>query len=133
MPGNDPVGYNCFYSFGKDFDLIFQKTFCTSLSVAFRWIWIKFNKLFVLSICKHHFVYLSLLIITTPLPLSAFKISSPLVSHSSLTTFLYLYGSFVLVHLSHLFLKFVLIFCNSFSGMLEISLSKLWKKTLNSV
>ena len=35
LPGDDPVGYNYLYSFGEKFDLIFCKTLCTFLSVAF--------------------------------------------------------------------------------------------------
>ena len=54
-------------------------------------------------------MYLFLFIITAPLPLSAFKIAVSLLSDSSLTTFLYLYGTFILVFLSHVFLRFVLL------------------------
>ena len=106
--------------------LYFCKTFCTFFSVAFVWSELSLTNWLVLSICKHLSVYLSLFIITTSLPLSAFKIPISLLSDSSLTNFLYLRGAFILVYLSQVFLSFVLISRNSFSEMLEMSFSKPW-------
>ena len=108
------------YSFGENFDYISVRH-----SVLFFCCFRLITNWLVLSICKHFSLYLSLFIITNPLPLSAFKIPISLLSDSSLTNFLYLYGAFILVYLSHVFLSFVLISCNSFSEMLEMSFSKL--------
>ena len=133
MPGNDPVGYHWLYLFRENFDLSFGKTFCTFLSFVFVGSELSVTIWFVLSVCKHFSMYLSLFIITTPLTLSAFKTAISLLSDSSLKTFLYLYGTFIFVYLSLVFLRFVLICRNSFYGTLEIPLSKIWKKTSNSV
>ena len=81
--GDDPVGYNCLYSFSENFDLIFGKTLCTFLSAVCVGSELSLRNWFVLSISKHFSVYFSLFIITALLPLSAFKIAISLLSESS--------------------------------------------------
>ena len=90
FPADKLVGYIRLYSLIKSFDLILRKAFCTFLSVVFVGSWFSFWNYSVSSSSIHFSWYLSLFMMTMPLPLSAFRTAMSSRFLSSFMIFLYL-------------------------------------------
>ena len=89
-------------------DLIFRSIFCTFLSIVFVGSLFSFWNWVVLRMSKHFFVYFLLSKITTPLPLSALRMTISFRFDNSFTIFVCLYGTFIFAYLSQVLSSFVL-------------------------
>ena len=85
-----PVGYIRLYLLIESFDLILRKAFCTFLSVVFVRSWFSFWTYSVSSSSRHVSWYLSLFMMTTPLPLSAFRTAMSCVIFLTYLWFFYI-------------------------------------------
>ena len=99
----------------RTLDFIFLKAFCNFFSVAASGSVVTLLKPSVFNNVTHFSVYLVISNITTPLALSCFKISFLFLDRLSMT-FLYLYGTLILLYFSQLLLSSAFNDVNSLSG-----------------
>ena len=110
----------------ENLDFVFLKTLCIFRSVAAVGSLVSRLKCPVFNNAIHFSVYLVLCSISTPLPLSYFKITMSLFLDRLSMTFLYLHETLILLYFSQILLSLVYNDVNSLSGIYVEILNKPW-------